>query len=110
MSRSSVALMPASRKPFCEKTSNPEGCARVLVIEDERIVAADLQRTLRDLGYNAYASAPTAARALAIAAETPPDVVLADVRIEGPVDGIDAAFELHSQYGHRRGVPDGPFR
>jgi diguanylate cyclase (GGDEF)-like protein len=72
---------------------------RVLVIEDERIVAADLRQILRGLGYDAYAAAPTAAKALAMAAQAPPDVVLADIRIEGPVDGIDAAQQLHQEYG-----------
>lgn len=71
----------------------------MLVIEDERIVAADLQRMLRQLGYDAYACAPSAARALELAEETPPDVVLADIRIEGPVDGIDTAFQLRQRHG-----------
>jgi DNA-binding NarL/FixJ family response regulator len=71
----------------------------VLIIEDERIVAADLQRLLRNLGYDAYACAASASRALALAAERPPELVLADIRIEGPVDGIDTAFELRRRYG-----------
>lgn len=71
----------------------------MLVIEDERIVAADLQRMLRQLGYDAYACAPSAERALELAEETPPDVVLADIRIEGPVDGIDTAFQLRQRHG-----------
>jgi diguanylate cyclase (GGDEF)-like protein len=72
---------------------------RVLVVEDERIVAADLQRTLRQLGYDAYACAATAERAFALAEQTPPDVVLADIRIEGRIDGIDTAFQLRKAYG-----------
>jgi DNA-binding NarL/FixJ family response regulator len=71
----------------------------VLIVEDERIVAADLQRLLRNLGYDAYACAPSASRAWALAAQTPPELVLADIRIEGPIDGIDTAFELRRRYG-----------
>jgi CheY-like chemotaxis protein len=71
----------------------------VLVLEDERIVAADLQRLLRELGYDASDCAATASKALTLAEETPPDVVLADIRIEGPVDGIDTAIHLRKHYG-----------
>lgn len=99
MSRSSVALVRPPRQPLNGVTSATGDAPRVLVIEDERIVAADLQRMLQQLGYDAYACVPSAARALEVAAETPPDVVLADVRIEGPVDGIDTAFQLRQRYG-----------
>jgi diguanylate cyclase (GGDEF)-like protein len=98
MSRSSVALVRPSREPLNGVTSGTGDAPRVLVIEDERIVATDLQRMLRQLGYDAYACAPSAVRALELAAETPPDVVLADVRIEGPIDGIDTAFQLRQRY------------
>jgi diguanylate cyclase (GGDEF)-like protein len=97
MSRTSVAAVPLARRPF--GADSPAAAPRVLVVEDERIVAADLQRMLRQLGYDAYAAASTARKALDLAADRPPDVVLADIRIEGPVDGIDAAFKLRQQYG-----------
>lgn len=99
MSRSSVALVREPRRPLGEGCASGATAPRVLIIEDERIVAADLQRLLRALGYDAYGCAATAARALELAAETSPDVVLADVRIEGPVDGIDAAFRLRKEFG-----------
>src|SRR5215472_4815217 len=99
MSRSSAALVRPPREPLDGETSATREAPRVLIIEDERIVAADLQRMLRQLGYDAYACAPSAARALELAAETAPDVVLADVHIEGPVDGIDTAYQLHQSYG-----------
>lgn len=71
---------------------------RVLTIEDERLVALDLQETVRELGYDAYATASSGAQALALAQETPPDIALADVRIEGALDGIETATQLHRQY------------
>jgi len=73
--------------------------ARVLIVEDERIVAADLQRLLRELGYDAYATAASCSKALALAEDRPPEVVLADIRIEGSVDGIDTAIRLREQCG-----------
>lgn len=72
---------------------------RMLVVEDERIVAVDLQQTLRTLGYDAYATAGSGASALAIAAVNVPDIALMDIRIDGPIDGIDTALELRQRFG-----------
>ncbi len=63
----------------------------VLIVEDERIVAMDLQQILTALGYDAYAIASSAKEAFARASEKRPDVVLMDIRIKGPLDGIRAA-------------------
>jgi PAS domain S-box-containing protein len=73
----------------------------VLIVEDESIVAHDVQQTLNGQGYDAFAVAASAEEALARAAERRPDVVLMDVRIKGPVDGIATAERL----GERFGVP-----
>jgi diguanylate cyclase (GGDEF)-like protein/PAS domain S-box-containing protein len=99
MGRSSLTPVRVPRNPTDEAASRNGSPARILIIEDERIVAADLQRLLRKLGYDAYGCAATASRAWALAAETSPDVVLADIRIEGPVDGVDAAFEIRRRQG-----------
>jgi PAS domain S-box-containing protein len=71
----------------------------VLIVEDERIVAKDLQQTLSDLGYDAYAIAASADEAIARASERCPDVVLMDIRIRGKLDGIQTAEILRRQFG-----------
>lgn len=71
----------------------------ILIVEDERLVAMDLQQSLRRLGYDAFAIAASADEALARAAERTPDVVLMDIRIRGTVDGIDAAHLLRARLG-----------
>ncbi len=71
----------------------------ILIVEDERIVARDLQQTLRDLGYDAYASAPSSEEAIARAAERCPDLVLMDIRIKGELDGIELAAILRERFG-----------
>jgi signal transduction histidine kinase len=71
---------------------------RVLVVEDERIVARDIQQILVDLGYDAYAIAASADEALARATERVPDLVLMDIRIRGPVDGVAAADMLRQRF------------
>jgi CheY-like chemotaxis protein len=70
----------------------------VLVVEDESIVAHDLQQTLTGLGYDAYATAASADEAMARAAERLPSVVLVDIRIKGRVDGIKAAQLLQERF------------
>lgn len=73
--------------------------ARILVVEDERVVAMDLQQTLRALGHDAYATAGSGAAALVLAAAGPPELVLMDIRIDGATDGIDIATELRERFG-----------
>jgi two-component system cell cycle sensor histidine kinase/response regulator CckA len=70
----------------------------VLIVEDERIIAKDIQQTLQGMGYDAFAIASSAEEALERVAERCPDLVLMDIRIEGKKDGIEAARlldELH---------------
>lgn len=67
---------------------------RVLIVEDEGIVAADLAETLAGLGYEVIATVDTAAAAIAGATERAPDLVLMDIRLAGPMDGIQAAAEI----------------
>lgn len=71
----------------------------ILILEDERIIAANLQQSLGELGYDAYAVATTAAQAIDCAAERRPDLCLVDVRIKGPLDGIAAAEQLAARFG-----------
>ena len=66
----------------------------ILIVEDERIVAMDIQQTLNDLGYDAASVASSADEAMACAEAHRPELVLMDIRINGPRDGIEAAEAL----------------
>ncbi len=70
----------------------------ILIVEDERIVAKDLQRTLADMGYDAFAIASSAEEAVARASLRRPDVVLVDIRIKGEEDGIQTAEILKKKF------------
>ena len=72
---------------------------RILIVEDERIVARDLQQTLAELDYDAFAIASSAEQAIARASETCPDLVLMDIRIRGNLDGIATAQILRERFG-----------
>jgi len=72
---------------------------RVLVVEDEAIVARDIVLQLEELGYVCAGIASSAAQALALVQEQSPDLVLMDIQLGGPSDGITAAGQIRSQYG-----------
>ena len=72
--------------------------ASVLIVEDERIVAKDLQQTLAGLGYDAFAIATSGDEAISRAAERCPDVVFMDIRIKGVRDGIETAQILRDRF------------
>jgi PAS domain S-box-containing protein len=71
----------------------------ILIVEDEGIVARDLQETLHGLGYDAFAIASSADEAILRATERCPDLVLMDVRIKGQLDGIETAEILKRRFG-----------
>jgi two-component system cell cycle sensor histidine kinase/response regulator CckA len=70
----------------------------VLVVEDERIVARDLEQTLAELGYHAAGIASSAEEAIAHASKRCPDLVLMDIRIRGKRDGVETADLLRRQF------------
>ena len=57
--------------------------ARILIVEDERIVAEDLRLTLRQLGYEVAGSVATGEDAVRLAKEQPPDLILMDIFLAG---------------------------
>jgi PAS domain S-box-containing protein len=73
--------------------------ARILIVEDERIIALDLSLRLKQLGYQVVATAASGDAAIAKASELKPDIVLMDIHIEGPMDGTEAAAEIHRRLG-----------
>jgi two-component system, response regulator PdtaR len=70
----------------------------ILIVEDQRIVALDIQQMLHGLGYDPFAIACSAEQALARAGERHPDLVLMDIRIQGERDGIQAAKLLRDRF------------
>jgi two-component system, cell cycle sensor histidine kinase and response regulator CckA len=70
--------------------------ARILIVEDETIVQLDLQRRLEQMGHTVVGLAARGEEAVAKAHELKPDLVLMDVRLEGPMDGIEAAKRIRA--------------
>lgn len=70
---------------------------RILIVEDEEIIMADIARTLRAQGYDVAGTAASGAAAVQAAAASRPDLVLMDVRLQGRIDGIEAARLIRQQ-------------
>lgn len=70
---------------------------RVLVVEDEILIAVDIRATLVASGYVVVGIAATADQAVAAAIRERPDIVLMDIRLAGSRDGIDAAREIRER-------------
>ncbi|WP_445630587.1 ATP-binding protein [Nostoc sp. DSM 114167] len=71
--------------------------AKILVVEDEAIVAKDLQYRLNKFGYIVPAIASSGEEAINIAIEISPDLVLMDIKLKGSMDGIEAAEEIYKR-------------
>jgi DNA-binding NtrC family response regulator len=72
---------------------------RILVVEDEAIVALDIEERLKRLGYEVVGIVDSAADAIAQAGELRPDLVLMDVELRNGPDGIVAAERLRAEVG-----------
>jgi diguanylate cyclase (GGDEF)-like protein/PAS domain S-box-containing protein len=71
---------------------------RVLIVEDERIIAFDLQRRLESFGFAVAGSVATGAAALEFCSRDRPDLVLMDIMLEGDLDGIETARLILERY------------
>lgn len=69
---------------------------RILVVEDELIVAEDLKMTLDTLGYEVIGISPTGEHAIELAGEGHPDLILMDIMLAGELDGITTAERIHA--------------
>ena len=74
---------------------------RVLIVEDERVVATHVERSLMDAGYTVIGIAASAAEAASLVDDQRPDVALVDIRLRGKSEG----FEIAERLRHERDVP-----
>jgi diguanylate cyclase (GGDEF)-like protein len=72
--------------------------AKVLVVEDEAVVALSLEDRLTRMGYTVTGLASSGAAAMGKIEQVRPDIVLMDIHLQGPQDGIAAAAEIHDRF------------
>ena len=68
--------------------------SKILLVEDEAVTALDLKSTLLDLGYEVVGHVVSGEEAVVAAGDLHPDLVLMDIRLDGPMSGIEAAAEI----------------
>jgi len=71
--------------------------ARILIVEDESVVATNLQRKLVKMAYDVIDWVPSGEAAIERAAQEHPDLILMDIHLSGAIDGIDAARRIWEQ-------------
>ncbi len=72
--------------------------ARILIVEDEIILAKSLARSLNNLGYEIAGMVSSAEEAVRMAEEAKPALVLMDIKLEGKIDGIEAAEQIRNRF------------
>lgn len=70
--------------------------AKILIVEDESVVAWHIQESLENLQHTVVGVANSGAEAIELAAETKPELVLMDVQLEGDMDGVGAAEKIYN--------------
>lgn len=70
---------------------------KILIVEDESIVAIDIQDSLTHLGYDVPHIVDTGTEAIQMAQAFIPDLVLMDIHLKGEMDGIEAAEYIYHQ-------------
>ncbi|HEX3538645.1 MAG TPA: response regulator [Stellaceae bacterium] len=71
----------------------------ILIVEDEALIAANIEEVLGDAGFRVAGVASSALEALSIADEQRPHLALVDIRLTGDMDGIELACRLRDEFG-----------
>jgi DNA-binding NarL/FixJ family response regulator len=92
------SFVPPAGVESSAETEGGQMPRRILIVEDEVFVRLDIERELSAAGFDVVGGVDTAQAAIALADRERPDLVLMDVRIAGPQDGVSAALELWSRF------------
>lgn len=77
---------------------NELGRSKILIVEDEGIVAMDIERRLKRLGYAVTGIASSGIDAVEVTGRLTPDLVLMDVKLRGDMDGTEAARRIWESF------------
>ena len=75
-----------------------EAARRILIVEDQRLIAADIENTLKKLGYVVVGNVASGEDAISKSDQVRPELVLMDVRLRGEMDGIQAAEIIRDRF------------
>jgi DNA-binding NarL/FixJ family response regulator len=81
-----------------ERSDQSSKAISLLIVEDDALVASYIRDVLEESGFVVLGTPSTGAEALALAGALRPRLALVDIRLAGPLDGIEVACELLSRY------------
>jgi two-component system, response regulator PdtaR len=96
-----VPSAPAARDDATASDKPPREAAGIMVVEDDYLVASDIEAALVEAGFDIAGIATTADEAMELAASQHPALVVMDIRLAGMRDGVDVALDLFTRYGIR---------
>ena len=67
---------------------------KILIVEDEALIALDIKQKLMELGHEVVGTVDNSEEAIAVAKENKPHIILMDIVIKGPVNGIETARKI----------------
>lgn len=71
---------------------------KILIVEDEIIIAKDIEKTLKKDGYEVIDLVPSGEKAIEVIKKSKPDLILMDIRLKGKMDGIEAAEIIKNKF------------
>lgn len=71
---------------------------KILIVEDEIIIASSIRKWLEDINYSVTGIAPSAEKAMILFEEQIPDLILMDIVLQGDMDGIGLADKIHEKH------------
>lgn len=71
---------------------------KLLIVEDERIIAEDIRRIVHNLGYEVLDIVSSGEKALSVVDNTAPDLVLMDIHLDGKMSGIETAEQIYKSH------------
>src|SRR5690349_20551736 len=81
--------------------TEPGRLARILIIEDDLLIASQIEGALTEAGFEVVGVATTGEAALELVRAKPPDMAVVDIRLPGDRDGVDTALEMFRTHGIR---------
>jgi two-component system, response regulator PdtaR len=90
-----------AREDSAGSAMQTEPPARILIVEDDFVVADEIERALSDAGFDVIGVGASAEEAMEVAESQKPALAVMDVRLAGEGDRIHAALEMFRKFGNR---------
>lgn len=75
-----------------------DGDRKILIVEDEKVIAMDLQKTISNFGYNVLSTVSSGEEAIKLMANDKPSLVILDILLEGDLNGIETGVIISERY------------